>query len=224
MYWVAQFAVRGGEARPESPWIGAYPDPGRAEYASDLYVLVTPAGPGSEEFCTELKDALAEVYHRDKVSLTGGLLRAVQSAHADLEEWNRRSLRDQKVAAGVSCLAAGEDGRACLAQVAPAAAVHYRPGRMEALRPALPEATEPIGLYDDLRPEFSMIELEPGDRLLLATPGLADALSPEEFRAVLSLEEEEVLPELYRRVRDLPQCAALLIAVVEGDGVVSGEW
>ncbi len=217
MLWIAQFAISGGEARQETPWIGAYPDNGRAEDASDLYVLVTPATAGSEEFCTELKDAIGEVYHREKVSLTGGLLRAIDSAHADLQEWNRRSLRDQKVAAGLSCLAA-DDGRACLAQVAPAAAVHYRSGRIEILRPSLPEAAEPLGLYDDLRPEFTAVTLEAGERLLFVSPGLLDLLSPDGLRAALSLAEEEVLPELYRQVRGAGDCAALLIAAVVGDG------
>jgi hypothetical protein len=217
MLWIAQFAISGGEARQESPWIGAYPDTGRSEDASDLYVLVTPATAGSEEFCTELKDAIGEVYHREKVSLTGGLLRAIENAHADLQEWNRRSLRDQKVAAGLSCLAAAEDGRTCLAQVAPATAVHYRASRVEVLRPALPEASEPLGLYDDLRPEFSAATLEPGDRLLFASPGLLDAVSADELRAALSLGEEEVLPELYRRVRGAPDCAALLIARLDDE-------
>ncbi len=46
--WVGQFGMEGGEAREKTSWVGAYPDPGRAEEPSDLYVLVTPALPGSE--------------------------------------------------------------------------------------------------------------------------------------------------------------------------------
>ena len=49
--WVGQFGMEGGEARENTSWVGAYPDPGRAEEPSDLYVIVTPALPGSEEFC-----------------------------------------------------------------------------------------------------------------------------------------------------------------------------
>jgi hypothetical protein len=213
MLWVSQFGIAGGEAREETPWIGIYPDRAREPESSDLYLVVEPATPGSAEFCAELKDAIGAVYHSSKASLTGGLLRALQGAHENLREWNRRSMRDSRVGAGVSCLAVrGQE--AYLAQVAPAGAAFYRRGELRPLQPSLPDAVEPLGLFDEFWPEFSYFEMEAGDRLLLMTPPLARALPPEEPAASLALGADAVLPALYRSARSLPDCGAVLVAAV----------
>ena len=215
MLWIGQFAIDGGTVKQETPWIGAYPHRGGGgdDDTSDLYVLVSPALPGSEEFCTEMKDAIGAAFHRQKVSLTGGILRALQGAHAELQGWNKRSLREHKVAAGVSCVAAGEE-TVYLGQVAPAIAAVKRPGTLEVLRPALPEARRSLGLEEDPRPEFTKLELEPGDRVLLLSPELSDALATEDLERVLGASEEDALTQLYHRTRDVADGAALLIAVV----------
>jgi hypothetical protein len=219
MLWVGQFGIVGGQAREGTPWIGVYPEDARGEESSDLYLLVTPATEGSEEFLAELKEAVGTMFHKSKASLTGGLLRALQAAHEQLRDWNRRSMRDHRVAAGISCL--GVRGHeAYLAQVAPAAALSARNGDVTNHRPSLPDATEPLGLYDEFWPEFARFELAMGDRLLMLSPALADAL-PGDIAASLSLPPEEVLPSLYRHARAVTDCAALLVAAVtdaEGDG------
>jgi hypothetical protein len=213
MLWIGQFAIVAGEVKQETPWIGAYPDRGNGDETSDLYVLVAPALPGSEEFCTEMKDAIGEAYHREKVSLTGGILRSVHAAHLELQGWNKRSLREHTVAAGVSCVAAGEES-VYLAQVAPAAAVVMRRGVTEIIKPSLPESRQSLGLEQDPRPEFTALGLETGDRVLLVSPELTDALTEDDFAAVLDSTEENALTELYRRAQGITECAALLIAVV----------
>ena len=65
-----------------------------------------------------MKDAIGDIFHESKASLTGGMLRALRSAHENLRDWNRRSLKEHRVAAGVSCLAM-HDNEAYLAQVGP---------------------------------------------------------------------------------------------------------
>jgi hypothetical protein len=215
MLWVGQFGIADGEAREKTPWLGAFPDDGRGDEPSDLYLVVEPATEGSAEFCEELKEAIGDVFHNDRLSLTGGLLRALKTAHENLREWNRRSMKDHRVAAGVSCLAARTDTREMyLAQVAPASAAHYRNGELLSLQPSLPDASEPLGLYDEFWPQFSRIELEEGDRLLLLSPVLARAIPPEELTAVLAAPHEEALQALYRQGRALPNCAALLVAAL----------
>lgn len=215
MLWVSQFGISGGQAQEVTPWIGVFPDGVRGDESSDLYLIVEPATPGSAEFCAELKEAIGAVFHSTKASLTGGLLRALQSAHENLRDWNRRSMRDNRVAAGVSCLAVrGQD--AYLAQVAPASAAFYHEGDLRPLQPSLPDAVEPLGLYDEFWPEFSHFELETGDRLLLLTPALARALPPEEPSASLALAADDVLPALYRSARSLPDCGAVLVAALPG--------
>jgi serine/threonine protein phosphatase PrpC len=218
MLWVSQFGIAGGQTREETPWVGAYPD-AHSEDSCDLYLLVEPATPGSEEFCAELKDALAAVFYKWRGSITGGLLSALRAAHEDLRDWNRRSMKDHHVAAGLSCLAVRPGGpphEAYLAQVGPAAAVAFRNDALTAVRPTLPDSLEPLGLFDEFRPDFSHHELEEGGRLLLLSPGLLDALSLEQLSAPLSSAPEDVLPSLYLQARSLPNCAALLVAAVPG--------
>ncbi|MDO8615202.1 MAG: hypothetical protein Q7T33_05635 [Dehalococcoidia bacterium] len=211
MLWVGQFGIADGEAREETPWVGAFPDPGRTEEPSDLYLIVEPALPGSEEFCAEMKEAIGAVFHKNRVSLTGGILGALRSAHENLRDWNRRSMKDSRVAAGVSCVAV--QGRAgYLAQVGPAAAVIYRDGALELRRPALPDALEPLGLFEEFWPDFSRLELAAGFRLLLLTPALLETVPAAELAAALALPPEDALPAVYKRARALPNCAALLLA------------
>lgn len=222
MLWVGQFGVLDGEAREETPWVGAYPDRSGDEEAADVFVVVEPALPGSEEFCGELKQAVGDVFHKTKASLTGGVLRALKAAHEDLREWNRRSIKDHRVAAGVSCVAVRrpEGGvgpsEAYLAQVGPAVAVLYHGGFAQYLTPGMPEATDPLGLNETFWPEFTRLELDEGDRLLLATPALAAAASETEMAAALDLKPEDVLPALYRLARGQANCGALLVAGVAG--------
>jgi hypothetical protein len=208
--WAGQFGIEDGEAKEITPWVGVYPDPGRAEVPSDLYVVVTPALPGSEEFCGEMKDVVGEAFHRTKLSVTGGILQALRGAHQNLRDWNRRSLQEHQVAAGVSCLAVEEE-RAYVAQVAPASACFYRAGELTHLRPELPEARRPLGLEDDFRPDFRRFDLEAGDRLLLLSPALAEVLDEESLRDAFSRTGEESLPLIYRKARDAGDCAALLL-------------
>lgn len=217
MVWVGQFGVMDGEAQENTPWVGIYRDDAREEEdVSDLYVLLEPALPGSEEFLGEMKDAIWDVYHDSKASLTGGILRALRSAHENLRDWNRRSLKEHRVAAGVSCLAVHDD-EAYLAQVGPARAVFCRGGRLEEIEPGVPDAREALGLEDEFYPEFRRFEFAPGDRLLLISPGLAETLAAADLAAVLVLSGEQALPEIFRRAQGQQNCAAVLVAAAPAD-------
>ena len=87
-------------------------------------------------------------------------------------------------------------------------------GEVQRLR-RLADAAEPADSYDEFWPEFSRFELEPGDRLLLLTPALADVLPPEEPGASFKLPADEVLPSIYHHARSLPDCGAVLIAALD---------
>src|SRR3972149_7036638 len=128
MLWVGQFGIVEGEAREESPWIGVFPETGRpdksGEESSDLFVVVEPALEGSAEYCRDLSQVIGKQFRERRLSLTGGILRALKSAHESLHDWNRRSLKQHRVAAGVSCLAlrgGAPTWNAYLGPVAPAA-------------------------------------------------------------------------------------------------------
>jgi len=219
MLWLGQFGIADGKAQEETPWVGVFPDETRGPEASDLLLIVQPATAESVEFCSELKEAVGSVFHKSKLSLTGGLLRALREAHENLREWNRKSLKEHWVAAGISC-AAVRGNEVYLAQVAPAGAAFYRTSEIRQVRPQLADALEPLGMFDEFWPEFSLFEMEEGDRLLLMTPGLAQSLPEEGLAGSLALPADEVLPAVYRQANALPDCGAVLIAALpslEGD-------
>ena len=219
MLWLGQFGIADGKAQEETPWVGVFPDETRGPEASDLLLIVQPATVESVEFCAELKEAVGSVFHKSKLSLTGGLLRALREAHENLREWNRKSLREHWVAAGISC-AAVRGHEVYLAQVAPAGAAFYRASEIRRVRPQLADALEPLGMFDEFWPEFSLFEMEEGDRLLLMTPGLAQSLPEEGLGGSLALPADEVLPAVYRQANALPDCGAVLVAALpslEGD-------
>jgi serine/threonine protein phosphatase PrpC len=213
MLWVGQFGIVDGQAREENPWVGVFADDGRGdgEGKADLFVVVEPALPGSEDYCRDLSQAIGEQFRGRKLSLTGGMLHALKGAHENLRDWNRRSLKQHRVAAGVSCLAVRGD-EAYLAQVGPARAAVFKGGALTRLAAALPDAVEPIGLHDEFWPDFRRFEIGEGDRLLLLSGSLDGALSDDDLLATLTSPPEETLPLLYRKARALPNCAALLVA------------
>ena len=222
MLWVGQFGIVNGEAREESPWVGVFPAGGRpdksAEEAVDLFVVVEPALPGSEDYCRDLSDAIGRQFREHRLSLSGGILRALKAAHENLRDWNRRSLKQHRVAAGVSCLALrggpASGWEAILGQVAPAAAVLLHDGSLQRLEPSLPDAMQPLGLEEEFWPDFTRHELQAGDRLLLLSRGLAAALSDEELVEALRPAPEETLPLIYHKGKEMPHCAALLVAAL----------
>ena len=219
MLWLGQFGIADGKAEEDTPWVGVYPDETRGPEASDLLLIVQPATAGSVEFCAELKEVVGSVFRKSKFSLTGGLLRALREAHEDLREWNRKSLKEHWVAAGVSCAAVRGD-EVYLAQVAPAGAALYHNGEIRRIRPQLADALEPLGMFDEFWPEFSLFQMGEGDRLLLMTPGLAQSVPEDGLVAALALPAGEVLAAVYRQASALPDCGAVLVAglpSLEGD-------
>jgi len=212
MVWVGQFNIIGGQVQEEGPRTGIFLDRNRGEPdVSHLYILVEPALPDSEEFCPQVIEVIGQLFHESKLSLTGGLLRALRSAHESLREWNRKSLKEHRVATGLSCLAVRDD-EAYLAQVGPALAYARQRGRTRLAVPHIPDAQGPLGLYEDFWPAFRRYDLSAGDRLLLVTSNLATAIGAEEVDATLALPPEHCLPKLYQGARQLTDCAALLLA------------
>jgi serine/threonine protein phosphatase PrpC len=217
MVWVGQFGIVDGEAQEDTPWVGIYRDDVRdADNVCDLYIVVEPALPGSEEFVGEMKDAIGDLFHKTKLSMTGGILRALRSAHENLRDWNRRSLKEHRVAAGISCLAVHDD-EAYLAQVGPARAIFFHDGKLQEVEPGVPDAKEALGLEDDFYPEFRHFEIAPGDRLLLMSPSLVEVLSGPALAESLALNGEQALPALYEKAQGKQNCGAVLVAAAPPD-------
>ncbi|KKL76147.1 hypothetical protein LCGC14_2047820 [marine sediment metagenome] len=66
MLWVGQFGIVDGEAQEESPWVGVFPESGRGRpdkpglEAVDLFVVVEPALPASEDYCRMARERTAQ--------------------------------------------------------------------------------------------------------------------------------------------------------------------
>ncbi len=215
--WVGRFVITLGQPQEEGPRLRSFPRQRPDEEDDELYVLVEPTSPAGEEYAGQLVNAIGRGYQGDSLSLTGALLRSLKAAHQQLLQWNQRSLPEQRVGAGVSCLAVR--GRvAYLAQVGPIAAYHVGDGQVQRILPD-EDATEPLGQPDQLQPDFRRYQLDPGDLLLLASPKIDELLDEQALHSILLRDANEALVELYRLSRDQQQFALVLLAcVVEPEG------
>lgn len=211
--WVGQFSIVDGEAREQGPWIAMHPARSNI-LRSDLYIVVEPALPGSEELCPSLVEVIGRLFRAQRLSLTGALLASLKAAHERLRDWNQKSLREHQVGAGASCLAL-RGAEAYLAQAGPTLAYHRTQGRTLRLSPD-DEAAEPIGTAAEFYPRFTRHELAAGDALLLATSSLPSVATDEVVEGVLASPPQDILGGLFLRVRQLPDFAALLVAFLPG--------
>jgi hypothetical protein len=212
--WPGHFSIVQGQVYEIGPWQGSFSHPSLEGEAVDLYVLAEPALPGSEEFCGQLVEVVGRLYQRESLSLTGGLLRSLRAAHEHLREWNRKSLREHQVGVGASCVAV-RGQLAYLAQAGPSLAYHLGGDRLRRVTPLTNEAAVPIGSDGEFLPELSRYELEPGDLLLLASPRLASLVDDEVVAGILGRGVDDLLPELFRLTRDLPDFSVYLLACYE---------
>ena len=215
--WVGQFGIVQGQALEAGPWQGKFDLHPPGEEPVDLYVLVQPALPGSEEFCGQLVAVVGHLFERQDLSLTGALTKAIGAAHENLRDWNRRSLREHQVGAGLSCLVV-RGAMAYLAQLGPSLAYLRRNGVLTRLVPDDPRASAVLGLAEELQPQLRRYELAPGDLLLVASPSLDEVADQARIETLLSRDAEDVLSELYRLARDQPDFSVFLLSCFEEAG------
>ena len=201
-----------GEPQEEGPLLRSFPRQRPDEEEDELYVLIEPATPASRQYCGQLAEALGRMYQQDTLSLTGAALRALRGAHRQLYDWNQRTLREQHVGAGVSCLAV-RDRTAYLSLAGPSVAYHVGDGRFQRIAPEGP-AAEPLGLSDWAEPTFDRYQLSPGDLLVIATPRIEQLIDPEALRSILLRGGDEALVELFRLAREQQEFALVLLACV----------
>jgi len=103
--WVGQFGIVDGTCQEESPWAGIFPVRGYGEEEpADLYMVVEPTLQDSQEHCAQLVTAVGNLFCQSTLSITGGLLHALRSAHDQMRDWNRHSIKEQQLTAGTSCV------------------------------------------------------------------------------------------------------------------------
>ncbi len=215
--WVGRFCVADGRVEEEGPWLGSLVRQRPDEEPDELYVLIEPATPGSEEFTSQLVDVISQLYNRDPLSLTGALTRSLRAAHDHLRDWNRRSLREHQVGAGAGCLAL-RGGDAYLAQAGPTVAyVREAGGEFRRIEPAAKDFEHALGVGDEFEPQLTRIPLNPGDLVLLASTQLAELLPDAQVERIMARGADDALPELYLLCRDRPNMALVLLSCFEAE-------
>ncbi len=222
--WVGRFCVVEGRVEEEGPWLGSLVRQRPDEEADELYVLVEPASPISEQFTSQLVDVIAKLYGRDPLSLTGALTRSLRAAHEHLREWNAKSLKEHQAGAGASCVALrGAD--AYLAQVGPSLAyVRSADGTFRRLHAEHADFEHALGIATEFEPHLTRIPLAPGDLVLLASTQLDTIVAEHHVERILARGSDDALPELYLLCRDRPNMALVLLAAFEEEPVPPPEY
>ncbi|TAK75848.1 MAG: hypothetical protein EPO16_08240, partial [Dehalococcoidia bacterium] len=212
--WVGRYAIVGGEVQEHGPWL-VDRQRHREDEVLRLLVLTEPADTRSAEFCKEVAEAIAAIFARESLSITGGLLRALRQAHGNLSEWNRRSLREHRVSIGVTCVAV-RDGEATIAQVGPGVAYLAGPERIERLTTEGTPAAQPLGGDAPIEPMFRATPLR-GHEILLLSSAAEPVIGQDAIEEALVVGPERALAELFRRTRDVSDMAAVLVADLDID-------
>src|SRR3989337_2927694 len=95
--WVGQFNIVRGETREEGPLVGSFPGKSQNGERPHLYVVAEPVPAGGDQLCGQLVAALGHLFERYDLSLTATILRALRTAHDQLQDWNRRTLHQEKL-------------------------------------------------------------------------------------------------------------------------------
>lgn len=212
--WVGRYAIVGGQVQEHGPWL-VDRQRQREEETLRLLVLTEPSDARSADFCKEVAEAVAAIFARESLSITGGLLRALRQAHGNLSEWNRRSLREHRVSIGVTCVAI-RDGEATVAQVGPGIAYLAGPDRIERLATEGTPAAQPLGGDGAIEPMFTATPLA-GHEILLLSSSAEPAIGRVAIEEALSAGPERALAELFRRTRGVADMAAVLVADLDID-------
>jgi hypothetical protein len=177
--WVGRFCVTDGRVEEDGPWLGSIVRQRPDDDADELYIIIEPANAGSEEYTAQLVDVIAQLYARDALSLTGALTRALRAAHEHLRDWNRQSLPEHRVGAGVTCLAVRR-AEAYVAQAGRALAyVRTAAGDVRRITPASSDFEQSLGVAEDFEPALTRVALAPGDTILVASSLLDDVVPPD---------------------------------------------
>ena len=216
--WVGRYAISHGEVQEHGPWL-VDRQRRREDESLRLLVLAEPLDERSAEFCTEVAEAVAALFARESLSITGGLQRALQQAHTNLAEWNHRSLREHRVAVGVTCVVLRE-GEATIVQAGPGVVYAATAQGVTRLSTEGEPAAIPLGAAEAIAPRFTSTTV-PGRTLLLLTSGVERAIGADDVEAALAVGPERALAELFRRTHGMRDMTAVLVADLDIDDSAS---
>jgi hypothetical protein len=209
--WVARFVVDHGKVTEEGGRLRTFERRRLDEPDVDLHIICEPEGIKGEELGAQALDAIGRLFLQDRLSLTGGLLRSLQSTHQTLLDWNRRSVPREQVRSGLTA-AVVSGTLVYLAQAGPSLAYLRRDGVLKRLE--VDEIIAPLG-EGELEPALRRFELQPGDVLIGASTSLTTILDDATLDAMLTRGSDEALPELYLLTRDLESFALFAITCTD---------
>ena len=211
---VGQFAIVAHEPHERGATIGVATGNGTGTDRCELFALAEGTTPAAHEFAGHLISQAERSWKALNLSLTGALIAIFGEAQHSLMDWNTRSISQHRVGLGLGCLARQGD-RIVLATRGPASILHAS-GSSITLHEPDDEHAEPMNGIEPGQPELTSLSLAPGDRVLLVTTNIAEALNEEELGEILGRSLPEILPHLYRRITHLRDAAVLLVGVPEG--------
>ncbi|MXZ46566.1 MAG: hypothetical protein F4Z08_06200 [Chloroflexi bacterium] len=211
---VGRFAIVEGDVREHGPWLIEQARDGDPRVVQ-LIVLVEPVDERSAEFCEDVAGAVADLFVSEELSLTGGLVRAMRRAHMNLAEWNRRSLREHRVAVGVTCVVL-RDGEATIAQAGPGLVYLVGQDGTRRVTTAGEPAASPLGSDGEITPQFIAARTDETSILLLSSFAETEA-GPSAIGRVLNSHRDRLLGDLFLQVRNVADVHAVFIADVPAE-------
>ena len=212
---IGQFAIVGHEPQERGATIGIAEGNGTGSERCELFALAEGTTPAAHEFAGHLISQAERTWKTLNLSLTGALIAIYGEAQRSLMEWNTRSISQHRVGLGLGCLAR-QGNRMVVATRGPASILHASGLEVTLYEPD-DEHSEPMNGLEPAQPQLTSLSLDPGDRVLLVTTNIAEALSEDVLAEVLCRSLPEVLPGLYRRITHLRDAAVLLVGVPDGD-------
>jgi len=208
---VGQFAIVDHEPVDRAPCAGVFHGRGPAGDRPELYVLAEGTSTAGEQFAAHVVSAAGQAWAAVDMSLTGSLRRLFAEAERNLRDWNQKSITQHQVSLGLSAVA--RRGRqVVLAQAGPSLAFHLKSGSARIYGPEGEHASA-IGESDRQMPQLRGLVLEPGDRLLLINTAALELADQDLIGAILSLPADQVLRDLYHRVREARSISVLLLTM-----------
>jgi hypothetical protein len=212
--WVARFVVDNGRVTEEGGRLRTFQRRRLDEPDVDLHIIAEPEGLKGEELGAQALDAIGRLFQQDRLSLTGGLQRALAGTHQTLQEWNRRSLPRDQVSIGIT--AAMVNNNVVYLTQAGHGLVYVRQNGVLTRLEALPEAAPALG-EGELAPSTRRFELAADDLIIAASSSLQTILDDATLAGLLNRPPEDAMPELYLLTRDMPNFALFAITCHESE-------
>ena len=209
--WTAQLRIVKGEASEESPEIAFAERYGSGNRRDRLYIVAEPARPGSERFIGEMVTRIGEEFLTTEGSLTGTMQRILRARHAELRDWNRRSLPKDRASYGLSCLLLRE-GASLLCQLGPSLAYTRHGSAIAQHAPHEKRAARALGIAEVANPEFQHVEFGTDGYALLISRAAQEIFSDVVRERLQEIPPDEVLAFLYPFLSTLPSVSALVVA------------